>query len=96
MQAYKCPFILTYFSYIRYYRNDGAPAAPAFTLAADTLFELFGVDRLLWGSNWPPELLGGTYAEAFDLMLGCAGDLSFTEYSKVFRENAERVYGMNG
>ena len=64
--------------------------------AADTLFEQFGVDRLLWGSNWPPELLGGTYAEAFDLMLGCAGNLSFTEYSKVFRENAKRVYGMNG
>ena len=60
--------------------------------AADLLFESFGVERLLWGSNWPPELIGGTYCDAYDLMLGCAGQLSDSEYNSVFRENAERVY----
>lgn len=60
--------------------------------AADLLFETFGVERLLWGSNWPPELVGGTYQEAYELMLRCAGNLSDTEYNLVFRENAERVY----
>lgn len=62
--------------------------------AAELLFESFGVERLFWGSNWPPELIGGTYRKAYDLMLGCAGQLSDDEYNLVFRENAERVYGL--
>ena len=62
--------------------------------AADTLFEHFGADRLLWGSNWPPELIGGTYAEAYQTMLGHAGALSDTEYNQLFRQNAMRVYGL--
>lgn len=60
--------------------------------AADSLFQSFGVDRLLWGSNWPPELVGGTYREAYNCMLSNAGDLSINEYNQVFRENAEKVY----
>ncbi|MBV7336967.1 amidohydrolase family protein [Chloroflexi bacterium TSY] len=64
--------------------------------AADTLFENFGTKRLLWGSNWPPELFGGTYEEAYQTMLGHAGDLSDDEYNQVFRENALRVYGLGG
>ncbi|MEM7133179.1 MAG: amidohydrolase family protein [Chloroflexota bacterium] len=67
--------------------------------AADTLFEHFGSERLLWGSNWPPELLGGTYEEAYQTMLGHAGggagELSDNEYNQVFRENALKVYRLN-
>lgn len=60
--------------------------------AADVLFESFGTERLLWGSNWPPELVGGTYQTAFDVMLACTGKLSDSEYNRVFRENARAVY----
>jgi len=60
--------------------------------AADVLFESFGTERLLWGSNWPPELVGGTYQNAFDTMLACAGKLSDREFNRVFRENARAVY----
>lgn len=63
--------------------------------AADTLFESFGVERLMWGSNWPPELIGGTYREAYRCMLACAGDLSDSEYNKIFRENAQQIYGID-
>ena len=62
---------------------------------ADVLFESFGTERLLWGSNWPPELVGGTYQAAFDMMLACADGLSNSEYNRVFRENARAVYKLN-
>ena len=62
---------------------------------ADIMFEHFSVHRLLWGSNWPPELVGGTYEEAYTTMFHCAGQLSDDEYNLVFRENAQRVYGLH-
>lgn len=62
--------------------------------AAQTLLEHFGVERLLWGSNWPPELVGGTYADAYRTMLNAAGTLSEGEFNLIFRENAVRVYGL--
>lgn len=63
--------------------------------AANVLLEHFGTKRLLWGSNWPPELMGGSYQDAFDLMALCAGDLSDDEYNQVFNENARAVYGFS-
>ena len=62
--------------------------------AGELLFTTFGPSRLIWGSNWPPELIGGTYAEAHATMLAAAGQLSDHEYNLVFRRNAQRVYGL--
>lgn len=62
--------------------------------AAEVLFDSFGTKRLLWGSNWPPELVGGTYREAFDTMLGSAPALSDDERNQVLALNASRVYGL--
>ena len=62
--------------------------------AAAVLFEAFGSERLLWGSNWPPELVGGSYGEAYAAMLGSAPDLSAAERARVLRHNAVRVYGL--
>ena len=56
------------------------------------LFEAFGSERLLWGSNWPPELVGGSYREAFDTMMDAAPPLSADERLRVRRDNAIRVY----
>lgn len=62
--------------------------------AAGVLFEAFGSDRLLWGSNWPPELVGGSYGEAFAAMLDSAPALSAGERAQVLRHNAVRIYGL--
>lgn len=59
---------------------------------AEFLIEKFGVDRLLWGSNWPVELLGGTYEEAFHTMRGAAEPLTAEERAALFGGNAARFY----
>jgi L-fuconolactonase len=58
----------------------------------DFLFERFGVARLFWGSNWPVELLGGSYGEALAMMRRCAEPLSDSERAALFGGNALRFY----
>ncbi|MEX1018870.1 MAG: amidohydrolase family protein [Litorilinea sp.] len=56
------------------------------------LLEHFGPTRLAWGSNWPVELLGGSYVEAFGVMDALAVDLSPDERAAVFGGNAQAFY----
>lgn len=58
----------------------------------DFLLEHFGPTRLAWGSNWPVELLGGSYVEAFGVMDALAAELSPDERAAVFGGNAEQFY----
>ena len=59
---------------------------------ADFLFEHFGVARMMWGSNWPVELLGGTYEEALEMMQTCAPPLSKTEEAALYGGNATSFF----
>jgi L-fuconolactonase len=59
---------------------------------ADRLLELFGVERLLWGSNWPPETMAGGYAESERLAREYTGSLATTEREALFGGTARRVY----
>ena len=71
--------------------------------AAHVLLESFGTTRLLWGSNWPPELVGGSYRAAYELMLCCllrcpteySMLLSQNEIDDIYHNNALRVYGLS-
>jgi L-fuconolactonase len=56
------------------------------------LFHHFGVARMMWGSNWPVELLGGSYAEALHLLRACAEPLSGAEAAQLFHDNGARFY----
>lgn len=59
----------------------------------DTIFDVFGEQRVLWGSDWPVSLLASSYAKWFDTV-----DLYLTQNSlskeKVFGSNAVRVYNL--
>lgn len=60
--------------------------------AFDMLWDLFGSERLIWGSDWPVLTLAGSYqgwlAQALDLVPGSA-------HGQVFDLNARRVYGLS-
>jgi L-fuconolactonase len=59
----------------------------------DTVFEAFGVDRLIFGSDWPVCLLAAEYHQVVALVEGYMRDLPKTAVDKVFGLNAARFYG---
>lgn len=58
----------------------------------DKTIDLFGVDRVMYGSDWPVCLLAGSYAQVFEALQECLSGLSESERAKVLGENARRFY----
>jgi predicted TIM-barrel fold metal-dependent hydrolase len=54
--------------------------------------ETFGVDRCLFGSNWPVDSLFGDYGPTLTAYLTATADLTEAERQAVFAGNATRVY----
>ena len=59
----------------------------------DVVFEAFGTNRLMFGSDWPVCLLAGTYQRVKDLIVGYTAGLSESEKDNIFGLNAARFYG---
>jgi L-fuconolactonase len=60
--------------------------------AWDAALELFGPDRLIWGSDWPMTLLTSGYAGTWDVLSGLVGELTPDEQGKILAGTAARVY----
>jgi L-fuconolactonase len=60
----------------------------------DVLWEAFGEDRLIYGSNWPVTIRGGTYGEYLSVVKGFFADKSRTAQEKFFFKNALGFYGL--
>ncbi len=61
----------------------------------DKALEAFGVDRLMFGSDWPVALLAADgYRDVYQLVADWAAELSEDEQGKLFGGNAARVYGL--
>lgn len=60
----------------------------------EKVIELFGVERVMYGSDWPVCLLAGPYAQVFKALQECLSGLSESERDKVLGENARRFYGI--
>lgn len=56
--------------------------------------EVFGADRLLFGSDWPVCLLAAGYGQVFDAARQMMDGLSASERAAVFGENAQAIYGL--
>ncbi len=63
-----------------------------FTPYLEVVFEAFGEDRLMSGSDWPVCLLAGSYARTFALVDDYARALSAPAREKLFGGNAVRFY----
>ncbi len=59
------------------------------------VLDVFGPDRLMFGSDWPVCLLAGDYREVWTVAGALLSDLSQAERQKVFGANAIRFYGLN-
>ena len=60
----------------------------------DHVIEVFGPDRVLWGSDWPVVNKGGGLPLWLDITDGLLAGLSVTEQAAIRAGTARRVYGI--
>jgi L-fuconolactonase len=60
----------------------------------DVVFEAFGPDRLVFGSDWPVCLLASTYMRVEELVAGYARNFPSPDQEKLFGANAIHFYGL--
>jgi L-fuconolactonase len=62
--------------------------------AWEAALELFGPERLMWGSDWPITVLVGGYGHAWDVMSSLVAELSADEQALILSGTATAVYGL--
>jgi len=74
--------------------TEAAPGAPVSSVEpwAKTAIDLFGVDRMLWGSDWPVLRCAGGAAEWFECAMKLVAPYGPEAITKVFGANARRAY----
>lgn len=70
----------------------GRRNASAIRPYTDTLFELFGPERLIWGSDWPVLQLAGDYEGWLGM---CQNFVPARHHDAVFGANASRFYKLD-
>jgi L-fuconolactonase len=60
----------------------------------DIVFDAFGYDRLLFGSDWPVCLLAGSYERVFNLISDYTKNSSKENKEKIFSKNAVSFYNI--
>lgn len=72
---------------------SGAPYTPeALRPVWDVAVELFGPDRLMFGSDWPMTVPHGGYRTTYEVLAALVGELSASEQAQVLAGTAQRVY----
>jgi L-fucono-1,5-lactonase len=60
----------------------------------DAVFEAFGPDRIMFGSDWPVCLLAASYEQVVGLITNYVRDLAVEQQNKIFGLNAISFYGL--
>ena len=58
----------------------------------DHVIAAFGIDRVMYGGDWPVSLLATTYVDWVEILAWATADLGAEAQDKLFRENARRFY----
>ena len=58
------------------------------------LLDVFGPDRVMFGSDWPVVTINGTFSRWMDALVEIVADRPADEQRKLFHDNAIRVYGL--
>jgi L-fuconolactonase len=56
--------------------------------------EMFGADRLMWGSDWPVCTLAATYSEVYETAVEILSDLLGDELESILGKCAASTYGL--
>ncbi len=59
----------------------------------DELWEMFGADRVMYGSNWPVSLNLAPYATVFNVVKGYVTQRGGTDAARYFGANSKACYG---
>jgi len=62
--------------------------------AWEVALELFGPERLMWGSDWPVTVLVGGYGHAWEVMSSLVAELTPGEQALILSGTAKAVYGL--
>ncbi|MDB5159381.1 MAG: amidohydrolase [Mucilaginibacter sp.] len=68
--------------------------AEDFTPYLDVVFEAFGADRVMFGSDWPVCRVAATYGETLAIAEDYVAKLSKTEQDKFWGDNVVKFYGL--
>lgn len=68
--------------------------AKDFTPYLQTVFDYFGVERVLFGSDWPVCLLAAEYKKVLQLVQSFTANLSKEEQTQIFGANACEIYNL--
>lgn len=68
--------------------------AEDFSIYLDAVVELFGINRLLYGSDWPVCLVAASYAETIDIVKKYFSKFSDAEQALFFGINAYNIYNL--
>ena len=71
---------------------DAPKELDEYTPIFDTLWDAFGEDRLIWGSNWPVVKLAGTYEEEVAIAEDYLATKTPEQRDKVMFKNAILFY----
>jgi len=58
------------------------------------VIDVFGWDRVMFGSDWPVCLLAATYQQVWMALQECLGEISSEHWNNVYGNNAVRFYGL--
>jgi len=76
--------------------TEAAPGqdARAITPYVDHLIDVFGPERMIWGSDWPVLNLAGDYGGWLSMARGLTAALGESAQKAIFETNARRIYGL--
>lgn len=65
-----------------------------FAVYMEAVLDIFGADRLMFGSDWPVCTVAGEYGKVLEIVTDFIGKLSRSEQNKITGENAVRFYDL--
>ena len=60
----------------------------------DVVFQSFGSDRIMYGSDWPVSLLAASYQQQLEIIENYIAPLSASDKLNIMGENARKFYNL--